>query len=647
LDGVGDAAADGNSVFIRGSVIDARVEGAFAMTEEGNATANGNSLVIEDSTLKGNNFGGYASSEKGNATANGNRILIKNSNVSGLSGLVYGGVAFSDDGKGTANDNVVEVIDSQIQLYIFGGYAEDEDGNNGISATGNTVILEGSSSVMGVAGGFDNELYGNPSPNIHPSSDSFSGNELIIRNPAAGGVSISGVAAAALPSFGRKLSAGSFERYNFILGTDSDGRSDPMLSAGGYVVFGDSLTGGDKSSSLSLNFLGGGRVQQTGEEYFLIDANVAGAGLIGGLSDGNDKIYGRKGATLRYGYELYDENNNPYASDVSKELHARITSVGVNPRAKALSEGRLAGADFVSQAADASIAAISGARARMGNSSPKAGVYPFGSFGYAKSRLNSGSHVDSEGASMVMGLAATRPSGQGEFTLGGFVEAGTGNYDSYNAFSDFSDVNGSGDTSYYGAGLSGMLKSRGDGRGYFYGDASLRFGRSETDFHSHDLSDALGTDVRYETDESYYGAHFGIGYVRTLTEQSSLDFYSRFMWTHVEGDSLILPTGDPLSFDDVESLRWRTGFRYRRPAGKNTSFYVGAAYEHEFDGTANATTYGMSIDAPSIKGGTGIGELGLTYKDGGDNALVIDLGLSAFTGKREGIGVRLELSKLF
>jgi hypothetical protein len=369
--------------------------------------------------------------------------------------------------------------------------------------------------------------------------------------------------------------------------------------------------------------------------------------LIGGLADGNDKIYGRKGATLTYGYELYDDNGAPYASDSSKELHARITSVSVNPQAKALSEGRLGGVDFVSQATDNSIGAISNAWARVGVSRQNTGTYTFGSFGYMKSRLDSGSHVDSDGVSMLMGLARTGRLGLGEFTLGGFAEAGWGNYDSYNAFSDFSEVRGSGDTSYYGGGISALLRSGGDERGHFYGDASVRFGRSETDFYSHDLSDVLGTDVRYETDGMYYGAHLGVGYVWDLTGKSSLDLYSRLMWTHVEGDSLVLPTGDPVSFDDMDSIRWRTGFRYRRSTGGNGSFYAGAAYEHEFDGEAGAATYGMSIDAPSIKGGTGIGELGFTYNYGGDDTFVIDLGLSAFTGEREGFGARLELSKRF
>ena len=64
---------------------------------------------------------------------------------------------------------------------------------------------------------------------------------------------------------------------------------------------------------------------------------------------------------------------------------------------------------------------------------------------------------------------------------------------------------------------------------------------------------------------------------------------------------------------------------------------IGAAYEHEFDGRARATSYGYSLDAPSLKGGTGIGELGLTLKPSKTLPLSFDLGVQGYAGKREGV----------
>ncbi|MDR0576076.1 MAG: hypothetical protein LBI87_00685, partial [Candidatus Accumulibacter sp.] len=61
------------------------------------------------------------------------------------------------------------------------------------------------------------------------------------------------------------------------------------------------------------------------------------------------------------------------------------------------------------------------------------------------------------------------------------------------------------------------------------------------------------------------------------------------------------------------STRARIGGRYTRTLGANLNGHAGLAYEHEFDGKAKATTNGHAIpNAPDLKGGTGIAELGLT-----------------------------------
>jgi hypothetical protein len=55
------------------------------------------------------------------------------------------------------------------------------------------------------------------------------------------------------------------------------------------------------------------------------------------------------------------------------------------------------------------------------------------------------------------------------------------------------------------------------------------------------------------------------------------------------------------------------------------------------DGEANATAYGMPIEAPRMKGGTGIGELGLKISPGADVPFTADLGVQGYAGKREGV----------
>lgn len=65
--------------------------------------------------------------------------------------------------------------------------------------------------------------------------------------------------------------------------------------------------------------------------------------------------------------------------------------------------------------------------------------------------------------------------------------------------------------------------------------------------------------------------------------------------------------------------------------------YIGAAWEHEFDARARVTTNGYDIDAPDLKGDTGIGEIGLSLTPSSDLPLTVDLGVQGYTGQREGV----------
>ena len=107
-------------------------------------------------------------------------------------------------------------------------------------------------------------------------------------------------------------------------------------------------------------------------------------------------------------------------------------------------------------------------------------------------------------------------------------------------------------------------------------------------------------------------------------------------WTHQDGDSVKLSTGDPVKFKDVDSNRLRLGGRFVYAVNDFISPYIGAAWEYEFDGNAKATTNGYAIKSPDLTGSTGIGELGLTLKPSATLPLSLDLSAQGYTGKREG-----------
>jgi outer membrane autotransporter protein len=70
--------------------------------------------------------------------------------------------------------------------------------------------------------------------------------------------------------------------------------------------------------------------------------------------------------------------------------------------------------------------------------------------------------------------------------------------------------------------------------------------------------------------------------------------------------------------------------------------YVGMAWEHEFDGTANSTTFRCPIDALDMRGDTGIFELGFTFRPSENMPLFIDLNAQGYAGSREGLSGTLE-----
>ncbi|MDR2788464.1 MAG: hypothetical protein LBD06_08945, partial [Candidatus Accumulibacter sp.] len=60
-----------------------------------------------------------------------------------------------------------------------------------------------------------------------------------------------------------------------------------------------------------------------------------------------------------------------------------------------------------------------------------------------------------------------------------------------------------------------------------------------------------------------------------------------------------------------------------------------------------ATAHGYEITRPDLKGGTGIGEIGLSMKPSPSLPLTIDLGVQGYTGKRDGVTGSFRLNYRF
>ena len=319
---------------------------------------------------------------------------------------------------------------------------------------------------------------------------------------------------------------------------------------------------------------------------------------------------------------------------------AQVSPGRATDQSKALSEGFLGGLALNLQGADlvAGRGMDSAVRASSGtDDAERHGFAGFGVLSGGSLRYNTGSHLDMNSLSLLTGLAWGIDLAPGRLTLGAFFEYGNGSYDTHNSFTNAASVDGDGNAYYLGGGILARMDFVNIGPGRFYAEASGRAGKTHNEYDSSDLRDAAGRKADYDSSSPYYGLHFGTGYVWNINDAATLDLYGKYFWTRQQGDSVGLSTGEHLSFDDINSSRLRFGGRFAYILNEHVAPYIGAAWEHEFDGKARAKTNGFDIDAPNLRGNTGIGELGLSLTPSADLPLTIDLGVQGYTGKHEGV----------
>lgn len=301
------------------------------------------------------------------------------------------------------------------------------------------------------------------------------------------------------------------------------------------------------------------------------------------------------------------------------------------------------------------LAAGAGIARAMGATSGVSGTSAFGASGGGSSRYKSGSHVDVDGFSVMLGAAKRFSRNTGQLLAGAFVEGGWGHYDTYNEFSS-GVVRGGGKSRYAGAGVLlrrdwGAVDAQGrsqalagTGPGAPYVEGSLRLGRVSSNWSSNEMQGSA--DASYDTSALYYGAHVGVGYVLPLWQRNSLDISAKYFWTHQQGDKVTI-AGDPYHFQSVDSHRSRLGARFNHQFTEHVAGYLGAAWEREFDGAARATVYGLETPSPSLKGDTGVFELGFELKPKANDAFTIGLGAQTYTGMRQGVSGTAKLMWVF
>jgi len=246
---------------------------------------------------------------------------------------------------------------------------------------------------------------------------------------------------------------------------------------------------------------------------------------------------------------------------------------------------------------------------------------PFAAIGGANSRIKSGSHVDLKAWNINLGFAKEIANRSGKLLIGPVVEYGRGSYDSYLD----NGLHGDGKSSFMGVGVIAKQTNHND----FYYEGSLRGGRIKNDYASDSGSS-------YDMKSNYYAAHLGAGKVLQLKNNDNVDVYGKLFYTHQNGTDTTL-AGYRLSLDAVDSFRTKLGARYNHKLNACSTLYGGLAWQYEFSGKAEATYNGDSTPSPSVKGSTGVLELGWKVKPGKGN-FETGLGFTGSIGKQEGIG---------
>lgn len=611
-----DGAAYGNIITISGSSVGGVVIGGVSIkdssanngvTVSDSGGVAGNAVIISGGSFIGGNVTGGLSSTNGGARDNA--VIISDS-LAGAS--VYGGRASRND---DARNNSVYIINSRVEADVYGGYSYHNVVNNSVSvnggyvggniygghvdghgdATNNTVTISGSPVFS--AGSY---IYGGY---VKGAGENFTGNALNLKS--------SNIAAAGV---------GNFEYYNFYLPKDTEA-NDTMLSV---------TSGVDLDNATVEIYLQGSNLLQAGDKVILI-GNDSG-GIIGTLS--NDSSQTSLGTFLTFDFDIYSDKH---------DLWAELTSVKTSSSNKALTNSRTAPLAFLNQGAD--LAASLEHLEVSGDSRYTA----FAIVGGGSSTYDTGSDVDIDSFSVLAGVTRNAHVKKNSLALSAFVEAGWSSYDTTNNISGSKDIKGSGDADYFGGGLHARYKWGSGAPGGLYAEGSFRYGRVSTNFDTNDLRSQPA--FHYDSGSKYYGAHAGLGYVWQLSGKNRLEVSGKYLWTHLESDELTASSGDQISFDSANSSRLRAGFRLYHDYGSANAvtLYYGAAFEYEFDGDADGRLYGTyALDASSLSGGSGIGELGVNFRPSrGNDRLTMQLGVQGYVGVREGISGALKLQYAF
>ena len=596
------------------------------ISKVGNATRENNITVSSGSYT--NAYGGYTdvplsgtdakalSAEKNDS--HDNSVTIDGATV----GTVYGGYATSPTGKATKN--TVNITSGTVANAV-GGYSTGDAKENTVNVTSNvTGDVTGSVSTGGAASAnvinLDNITVGG---NVVGGSgatteDNFIHlNKTTVTGTITGGTSASGTGNTLVlhPGVSKAQSLAGIQNINFFLDQTHD-KTAPILEL--------TTTGTQNLQGVGIGvgvIDGAHPAFRVSEQFSLIKAP---GGTIQTDPTIQNTSSAMQGVSLRYEFDI--------AQTATNEVSAVVKKAELIEQTKSFAETRVGATAFINQGVDFLVAnnikaakdAASAGKADEEATAPK-GYHLWAGIGGSHMRSETGSYVDTNGWNIGVGWAREEALKNGNVVYGPFLSYGNANYDSY--LDD--DTHGSGKFRTYGLGLM-VRVDRKDGMWY---EGSLQGGRVKSDY---DGSIYAGINSSYDVSNTYWAGHFAVGKDIQLKENAKITPYLRYFWSHQGDVTAHLNTGEDYDFSEVSSHRTRLGFRYVRQNGAAGEFYTGLAWEHEFSGSAYASYQGYDTPSPSLKGSSGMLELGYRFapKDGN---VTYDFNLAGWLGKRQGV----------
>ena len=600
----------GNTVRIEGnSSVTGSVYGGY--TENG--TAEGN-FVYVDGTVRGGVEGGHTLS----GDASGNTVVMEGGTVFDR---LYGGYT----GDGSASSNSITVTAGRVRAAVAGGY---DDG----TAVDNTVTLYDTASFAG------SDLYGGRSDGT--SSDVFTGNTLNLHGQI------------------QADSLQNFQNLNFSDVADGTPSADLAKSA----VLGD---GKGSFTNVSIQNLRNqhGNVP---EEYVLIHTPKASSSFAGTnlYVNGADAVtIGPDGSYVPYTGTVSNDgtlDNETGAAGMTRsqsgftkdflnfdvdyfikngqDLVARTKNVQSDHRTKSFNIDRLPGLALLDQGGD--LAAGAGMESAAESAMCLPGEEPCGtrafmavSGGYSTYKTDT--HFNMTSGNAMVGLARYCKLPSVGFLAGVFFETGLSRFDAEHEYAGYDSFDSEGNASYYGAGALGKLYLNETAMQGLYAEGSFRIGMLNYNWDT-DGWRVNGSEADYSSQSPYMAAHGGIGWMKSVTDSVDLDIYAKYLWSHVSGDDGSI-SGSRVNFDAMDSNRLRGGARLSFKGSEAFSWYLGAAYERQFNGRSASDVYGHDTPSASLKGDTAMVEAGLQLKPSKEVPVSFLLGASGYAGTREGV----------